>query len=329
MRAAWLSLARSACLLSACLLPATALAFPHVVRPRETVAQIAERMYGRVELERVVVAANGLDGRRGSEIVPGMRLEIPAVGYRKVLPGDTWKSIASDTLGDARRGDTLAQLNDAQPWIRPSTGREIVIPYTLRVVAERGDTTQSVAYRYLGRRDDAWLIATFNHLKRARLRQGEIVLVPLTELTLTEAGRQAARTAGALVRSEGGGQARQAQRRAKVQIPMLAQDVRHGRYVDAVALGASLLGIGEEDGLTVEQLAQVYRYLTEAYVALDAGPAASRACTKWRTHDPNVVLDPIVFSPKILDACVGETQSKSSSPGAPGSPVVPDSREGR
>jgi hypothetical protein len=283
-------------------------AFPYVVHRNETVAQVAERMYGRVELERVVVAANGLDGRRGSEIVPGMRLEIPAVGYRKVLPGDTWKSIAAATLGDPERGDALAQLNDAHPWIRPATGREIVIPYNLRIVAERGDTTQSVAYRYVGHRDKAWLVATYNHLKRARLRQGEIVLVPLMDLTLTEDGKEAARTADALIRSEGGGRAREAQRRARIQIPMLAQDVRRGRYVDAVARGAGLLGMSGGDGLSVPQLAQVYRYLTEAYVALDAGAAASRACAEWRNHEPDVDLDPITYSPKILAACVGDVQ---------------------
>ena len=290
----------------AALLPVTAQAFPHVVRQRETVAQIAERMYGRVELERVIVVANGLDGRQGSEIVPGMRLEIPAVGFRKVLPGDTWKSIAAATLGESRRGDSLAQLNDAKPWIRPATGREVLIPYNLRVVAERGDTTQSVAYRFLGHRDKAWLVATYNHLKRARLRQGEIVLVPLVDLTLTEEGQQAARTAGALIRSEGGGQALAAQRRARVEIPMLAQDIRRGRYVDAVARGAGLLGTADGEGLTDPQLANVYRYLTEAYAALDAQAAASRACVLWRNHDESAVLDPILVSPKILAACVGD-----------------------
>ncbi len=288
-------------------------AFPYVVRQGETVAQIAERAYGRVELERVVVAANGLDGRRGTEIVAGMRLEVPAVGYRKVLPGDTWKSIAAETLGQVSRGAALAQLNDARPWIRPATGREILIPYNLRIVADRGDTTQSVAYRYLGERDKAWLIATYNHLKRARLRQGEIILVPLVNLTLTVEGRRAASTAGELIRSEGGGRARQAQRRARVQIPMLSQDVRRGRYVDAVARGASLLGADDGDGLSEPQLAQVYRFLTEAYVALGANIAGSRACAKWQSHSPELVLDPIDFSPKILNACIGDIKPSEDS----------------
>jgi LysM domain len=276
-------------------------AFPHVVRSGETVAQIAERMYGRVELERVVVAANGLGGGRGSRLVAGQRLEIPAVGYHKVLPGETWQAIAKQALGAEKRGEVLARVNDSQPWLRPEVGREIVLPYNLRLVASRGDSTQSVAYRFLERRDDAWVIASYNRLDRARLRQGEVVLVPLTELELTDAGRQAALNAGALIRAEAGGLARQAQRRAQGELPRLALDVRRGRYIEAVARGAGLLA---QPALSEPQLAETHRWLTEAYVALEARGLAATSCMAWRRHDAEAVLDPIELSPKIIDVCV-------------------------
>ena len=215
-------------------------AFPYVVQPKESVAQIAERMYGKVELERVIVAANGLDIRRGAGIVAGMRLELPAVSYRTVLPGDTWKSIAAEVLGDAERGVQLAQLNDAKPWMDPGVGREIMVPYNLRYVAAGGDTAEVVAYRFMGKRDAAWLVATYNGLERNTLKQGEILLVPLSNLELTEEGKRAARLAGALVRSEGGGNARAAQQLAETELPNLLRDVRRGRYVEAVARGAAL-----------------------------------------------------------------------------------------
>ncbi|HHH31581.1 MAG TPA: LysM domain-containing protein [Polyangiaceae bacterium] len=301
-------------LLCALAVTSDAAAFPHIVRAGETVAEIAERMYGRVELERVIVVANGLGGRRGSAIVPGQRLEIPAVGYHKVLPGDTWQSVADATLGDAKRGDVLARLNDSQPWLEPEVSREIVIPYNLRFVASLGDTTQSLAYRFLERRDEAWVIASYNRLDRARLRQGEIVLVPLTDLTLTAAGKQAALDAGALVRSEGGGAALEAQQKARTELPRLATDIRRGRYIEAVARGSALLARG---GLSAPQLAETQRYLTEAYVALDAPGLAANACAEWRRHDPGAVLDPIELSPKIIDACVEDEAERTG-------PVVGD-----
>jgi hypothetical protein len=296
--------------LSATALTADVGAFPHVVRRDETVAQIAEAMYGRVELERVIVAANSLDRRRGSEIVAGMRLELPAIGYHKVLPEDTWQSIADELLGAEKRGDVLAHINDSHPWLKPSVGREIVVPYNLRYVATRGDTTQTVAYRFLNRRDDAWIIASYNNLSRARLRQGEVVLVPLTDLELTDVGRRSALTAGALVRSQGGGTAREAQRKAAGELPRLALDIRRGRYIEAIGRGAAIL---DTVGLSEPQLAETHRLLTVAYVAMDATGLAATSCAAWRQHDPLAVLDPIDHSPKVLAVCVGEAGGLSIS----------------
>lgn len=299
-------------LLAALTISPAGLAFPHIVQEDESAAQIAERMYGRVQLERVIVAVNGLDSRGGTAVVPGMRLEIPAVAHHQVMPGETWHSIAAELLGAQKRGDVLAQLNGGQPWIRPAVGREIMIPYNLRYVGSRGDTTQSVAYRFLGRRDKAWVIAAYNGLKRAQLRQGEVVLVPLTDLALTEAGKRAALRAGALVRTQGGGQAREAQRLAQTKIPLLVADVRHGRYVEAVRRGAGLLAGA---GLSRPQRALVHRQLTEAYAALGAEGLATTECAQWREADPQAQLDPVELSPKIMRACVrGSLPSDTDAP---------------
>lgn len=289
-------------------------AFPRIVRPGESVAQIAEEVYGRVELERVIVAANGLDGRRGTELVPGMRLEVPAVGHYKVSPGDTWQSIATTQLGLERRGDVLAHINESHPWLRPEVGREIVVPYNLRYVASRGDTTQSVAYRFLERRDEAWIVSSYNALDRAELRQGEVLLVPLVDLALTPAGREAALSAGALVRSEGGGAAREVQREAERELPKLAVEVRRGHYIEAVARAAAMLDRRE---LSEPQLADIHRLLTVAYVALGAEGLGRTACAAWRRHDPTVVLDPIDHSPKVLAACVGDIAPLDGAGGSP------------
>jgi hypothetical protein len=303
---------RAAALAACFLLAPAAAAFPHVVRRGETAARIAERMYGRIELERIVVAANGLDGRRGSETVPGMRIEIPAVAHRRVLAGDTWRSLADELCGTPARGDVLAFLNDQKPWLIPAVGADVVVPYNLRYVASAADTTETIAYRFLGQRDLAWVIASYNSLQRAILSQGEIILVPLTDLALTEEGRRAAQTAQALMKSEGEVGRREAQLRADRELPLLAQDVRRGRYVEAVARGASLIGDEKQSGLSEPQLAAIHRLLTEAYVALDATAAASRSCSSWRALDPEAELDPVVVSPKILAVCVDESAAGSA-----------------
>lgn len=275
-------------------------AFPHVVQEGETLAQIAERVYGRVQMEQVLVAANGLDTGSGVPIVPGLRLEIPALGHRRVRAGETWASLAKELLGSADRSDVLALSNDSMPWIEPPDGQEILVPYNLRYVAGPTDSLPSVAYRFLGERDKAWMLDKYNRLKQKPLRRGAVILVPLTELPLTPAGKAEAASAGALVRAEGAGQVREAQRRADAEIPQLVSDVRSGRYIDAVARGSRMLGYGE---LAAHQIAAIQRQLVEAYVALDATGLAETACGAWRRADPAAALDPVELSPKILRVC--------------------------
>lgn len=288
-----------------------AAAFPHVVQPGETLASIAERTYGKVEMERLLVAANMLDAAGGMSIVPGMRLEIPAVSHHRVTAGETWASLATEHLGAADRGPVLAISNEAKPWIEPPIGQELKIPYNLRVIAGSNDNTLAIAYRHIGDRDQAWMLDAYNHLKGRRILRGEVILVPLWDLPLTEVGKIEAARAGAVTRAEGGGRGLDAQRRAAPEIVQLLADLRGGRYVEAVARGNRILGLGALSG---PQLAAVHRHLTEAYVALDATGLAEAACAAWREADPDAPLDPLELSPKILRAC---TASRAPAPPAP------------
>jgi nucleoid-associated protein YgaU len=292
------SLAAAACALAA--LPLCAEAFPHVVQPGETLAGLAEQYYGRVELEKVLVAENGLDLGGGVSVVPGLRLEIPAVMHHRSEAGETWADLAERLLGDRDRSDVLAGANDGMPWTPPRDGQEILVPYNLRVVAGPGDSTLTVAYRFLGERDRAWMLDKYNHLKGEPLRRGDLLLVPLVDLPLTEEGKAAARESGALVRSQGAGSAREAQRRVDGELPGLAADLRGGRYLEVVARGNRLLGYGE---LAKPQLASIHRKLVEAYVALDAMGLAETSCAAFRDADPSAELEPDLTSPKIVRAC--------------------------
>lgn len=298
-----------------------AAAFPHVVREGETLAQIAERTYGRVQMEQVLVAANALDAGAGVPIMPGLRLEVPALGHHRVTAGETWAILAERLLGAADRSDVLALSNDTYPWIEPTDGLEIIVPYNLRYVVGQNDTLLTIAYRFLGKRDKAWMLDKYNHLKQDPLRRGMVILVPLTDLPLTTQGKAEAASAGALVRSEGAGRAREAQRRVDAELPQLASDVRSGRYIDAVARANRLLGYGD---LARMQIATVHRHLLEAYVALDATGLAETACAAWRESDPTARLDPIELSPKIVRACTSSTDLHLIAPPPDPAPLPAD-----
>jgi len=276
-------------------------AFTHVVSQGETLAQIAIAFYGTPRFETALVGANALDAHGGSAIVAGQRIEIPAPSHHRVERNETWAELARVHLGDARRAETLARANGGVSWVQPASGQEIEVPAVVAIIAAEGETMPQLAQRYLGDMNKAWELDGYNGRRGdQRLLRGDVILVPLLDVALTEEGKKAARVAADRIRTEGSGRAYEAQRRAEAEIPPLLADVRAGRYVDAVSKGSRLLGSGD---LTKPQLAAIHRALLEAYVALDAHGLAAGACAAWRANAEAAPLDPRTVSPKIRVAC--------------------------
>jgi LysM repeat protein len=276
-------------------------AFGHVVKPGETLAQIADRVYGDSKLEFVLVGANALDVQGGTVIAAGMRLEVPAPNHHAVVQGETWADLALFWLGtnDVARSELLAHTNKGVPWVPPTEGQEIEIPPVVTYIAGDGETINSIAARFWADPMRGWELNTYNRREGIPVKRGEVVLVPMPGLKLTAVGKAEAR---AVAEREGatGGLALDQQRRADADLPQLLADVRYGRYAEAVARGNRILGGG---ALTRPQLAVIHRALLEAYVAIDAHAAAAAACAAWRSNDPGAVLDPVRVSPKIIGAC--------------------------
>jgi LysM repeat protein len=294
----WLATAAVAFAVSA---PADALAFQHIVKPGETLAQIAERVYGDARRETVLVGANALDIQGGTVITPGMRLEVPAPGHHTVSQGESWSDLSISWLGtnDPARTALLAHANKGVPWVPPVEGQELEIPAVVTYLAGEGETVNSIASRFWGDPNRGWELNAYNKREGVLVKRGEVVLVPMPGLRLTEVGRGEARAA-AERDGASGGMALEMQRRADAELPQLLADARYGRYAEAVARGNRLLGGG---ALTHPQLAVVHRTMLEAYVALGASASASAACSAWRSNEPSAALDPVRVSPKIRAAC--------------------------
>jgi len=281
-------------------------AFTHIVKPGETLAQIAVRVYGDAKKETIIAGANALDSQGGSAPVSGMHLEIPAPGHHRVVTGESWSDLALQYLGDAKRADVLARMNQAVAWIAPIEGQEIQIPFVLTVICGEGERMDQLSLRYMGDANRSWELEAYNGRKGTLtagptpLKRGDVVLVPLLDVNLTDAGKAEARAGVERVQSQAAGGVLEVQRRAESELPLLLADVRRGRYVEAVARGNRVLGGGE---LTRVQLGVLHRALLEAYVALDAQGSAQGACAAWRAADPGARLDPATVSPKIRAAC--------------------------
>lgn len=286
------------------LLPTTkAQALVHVVQTGDTLAGLAERYYGRIQYERILVAANRLDLAGGTPLVPGMHLLIPTVTYVTVGKKETWANLAQKYIGSAERADVLSLANDSNPWLVPEEGARVVIPYNLAILTPQDETVVSIAQKYLGDPKRAWMLTRYNNLKKGQIDRGTVILVPLTELEIIPATKADLPDPERL-NVDNVANERRLQRKLATEIPTLLADLRSGRYVDAIARGNRFLASGL---LTLPQQTLVLRQLVEAYVALEAVGMANAACSEWRKLDPRVRLDPSEFSPKILKACGGQT----------------------
>jgi LysM repeat protein len=263
----------------------------HVMARGETLAGIAERYYGNVAMESVLVAANYLYLQATPTIPPGTHLVVPSVTYHRVQLNDTWEGIARRHLGDNRRGPYLARINGASFDLPPSAGTVIRLPYLLRYVVNSDEPMFEIARRFYGDRGQVLFITQYNFLATQRLQRGQAVVLPLADVVLRE--QPAGSVEAALV------EVHNLQRRVERDLPAFRQYLARGLYAEAVALGARMLANVE---VTRDQRLTIDRGLAEAYAALDRRDLAAEALRDAIATDPGLTLDPDTTPPKILDA---------------------------
>ena len=270
--------------------------YMHPVQEGDTLASVAERYYGEPTRESVLREANRVRGNEVDELVVGSWLIIPTVAFYEVRPDDTWKSIAVELYGSADRAYTLIDANDASRRVEPDEGTELLVPYPLQHVVAPGETLAKIAKTYMG--DDP---RSLKRLRRfnpgARIERGQIVLVPIFDLRLVGVGRSEAKEAFA--EAVGGGASRVVQQQVDALLPSLIEQIKTGRFEEAVALANRLLGMRR---LTSSQTVTIQKELAVAYVALERSDLAEAAFRRALSLQPNLELDSVRTSPRVLEA---------------------------
>ena len=270
--------------------------YTHAVQEGDTLASIAQRYYGDPTREAVLREANRMKGAGESTLLPGSWLFIPMVTFYRVGKDETWRSIAARFYGKEGRAVALVDANNGNRRIQPDEGAELLVPYPLRHVVAPGETLAKIAKLYMP--------DTPTSLKRlrqfnpgARIERGRVVLVPLFDLRLAGEGRSEA--SDAFTRAAGGGSAKEAQDEVEESLPELIRHVQEAQFAEAVAMGNRLLGA---QSLTSTQVVTIQKELGVAYVALERGDLAEASFRAALALQPNLELDTVSTSPRVLDA---------------------------
>ncbi len=268
----------------------------HLVREGETLPRIAQLYFGDAPAGLIVLAAaNGISDPDEVALAPGHRLLLPVPGRATVQAGEGWERLAERTLGHAGRAAVLARANEMDPDVAPDTGVEVVVPVVVAHRTDRGDTLPEISRRYYGSGRGLRLLREFNALRvGSRPPADGTILVPFPDLRLSAAGAEALALAAP---GRGDGARTQAQAEITAALPALEGLWKGGRYVELVAAASRLAGRPEATG---NQLVTIGRWLAFAYVALEREDLAEEALRAALEHQPDLDLNPITTSPKIL-----------------------------
>jgi hypothetical protein len=272
--------------------------YTHAVQEGDTLASIAQRYYGDPTREAVLREANRLKapGAGSDSLTPGSWIFIPTVTYHRVGKDETWKSIASRFYGQEARAAALIEANQGSRRIDPDEGTELLVPYPLRHVVAPGDTLAKIVKLYMP--DDATSLRRLRQFNQgAVIERGRVVLVPLFDLKLAGEGR--AEASAVFAEAAGGGASKSAQSEVESALPELIRQGQQAKFAEAVALGNRLLGLGS---LTSTQVVTIQKELGVAYVALERPDLAEASFREALALQPNLELDSVRTSPRVLDA---------------------------
>jgi LysM repeat protein len=260
----------------------------HVLRPGETVADVAKAYYGDGDKAILLLQYNRIANPK--KIPPGTKIAIPKIIRYTVKKGDTLATIAHRFLGDRRRYQVLASINGLDSPKALNVGSRIKIPFHIPHIVKRGESLAVIADRYYGDLNQFDLIASYNFITESRsIKPGTEILVPIVNLEIRQKSVPVVQTPKSALLSE-----------EQLGFPWLEKGVHLyfvGEYQPAVEslMEALKKGLKKED-----DICKAYRFLAYCHIALGEKKSGKKAFGKALAIRPSLRLDPTYISPKIM-----------------------------
>jgi hypothetical protein len=272
----------------------------HRVRFGETAASISLRYYGDKAYAHLIKLANGIPARTGT-VKPGSYIRVPTAWHLTVRKRTTLATVAARYLGDRRRWPALAMLNKVRGrHRRVRKGTTLLVPFNISYRVTAGDTFADLSRRFYGTKKYGGLIATYNFIRDPKPAPGAQVEIPLG------APRLAPLVLQELTNERLLGVSGEANREDREGLQEANALLRRGDYWAVPLRLLQLLAMAHASD---NHIAEVFKLLAIAYVAVDQRDLAVRTFREALLRKPGMTLDVVTTSPKVIRAFVDAKSS--------------------
>lgn len=269
----------------------------------DTLGLIAAEYYGDRGKAGFLVIENKIDTKKPVVLKPGQKLRIPVSRTIVTETGDTFDKLAKQFLGEERRGEYLAAMNNRTVEEGLPAGVELVIPFTLTYAITTPTTYDGLAQQFLGDSKHGELLRGYNNSAKTELDAGDSVVIPVFTAKL-QPGKAISPDAAALERTK---QRAQTIAKAATRLPAARYAWENAEYRRVIAL----LGDIDTAYLDADTAVTVLVQLGSAHIAYETEEDRTAARTAFRAalaRRPSHKLSTFEYSEKIR--AVWDTLSK-------------------
>lgn len=261
----------------------------HVAEADDTLDLLAAEYFGDRRLAPFIMVANKIIRKR--RLRPKERLRIPTAWEYQAIAGEPLGPLAARFLGDKRRDKFLADFNGIRVDTTLATGQEIMVPFHVRHVAAQRETLAALAQRFYGEPGKARLLHDYNFLSSTTLNKGQVVIVPITHVRISET-RRPLRDPSALIRIR---KRKDYARRARKALPQAKRAWKDGDYAAVKRVLADI----DVDYLDAKIAADTAFLLGSVHVAFSDQDLALVQFKKVLERRPRYRVSAKTSSPKI------------------------------